>query len=409
MLSRRAMVAGVGALSCLHSKFEAQAAVPREVGAMELPDRRNFVLDGTYLNGAYTHPLVRSAYEAGRGYLERRWREPEHAWPVDNPRDAAVLAYARLINADPREVAVVSGTLVGENLIVAALEGIGRKKIVTDALHFYASLAMYAELRRLGVDVVVVPARNGRIDPDELERAIETDTRLVSVSLVSSTTGFQHELGRLCAAAHSRGALVYADLIQAAGAMPIDVKASGVDFCACGSYKWLMGDAGTGFLYARADRRPLLRRPQVGWPEIASEASHSLPFESPGPPEGSWSFKDDTAGLFEVSSPSYVSLAMVVGALDYLERVGVERIAQHRRRLLDRLREQLSRRGFQALTPPESGAPFVAFAYPNAAARLSVALQRASVHISVYDHRIRVAPSVYNDEEDIERLLLALG
>jgi selenocysteine lyase/cysteine desulfurase len=409
MLSRRALLAGVGTLSCLQGEVGAPAAIASTGNGITFPDRGGFTLTGTFLNAAYTHPLARRAYEFGVEFLERRWREAAHAWPIDNPRDAAVSAYARLINADPVEIAVVPGTLVGENLIVAALEGLGRKKIVTDALHFYASLAMYAELRRRGVEVVVVPARGGRVEPGELERSIDADTRLVSVSLVSSTTGFQHDLKRLCEIAHVKGALVYADLIQAAGALPIDVRESGVDFCCCGSYKWLMGDAGVAFLYARADRRPLLRRPQVGWREIATESSHGLPFETPGPPEGSWSFRDDAVGLFEVSSPAYASLAMAVGALSYLEQVGVERIAQHRQPLLDRLRRELPRRGFQTLTPLESSAPFVVFAYRNAAARFTAALTRAGVSISVYEHRIRIAPSVYNDEEDIERLLAALA
>ena len=71
-------------------------------------------------------------------------------------------------------------------------------------------------------------------------------TKLVAVSLVSMINGFQHDLKALCDIAHSRGALVYADIIQGAGAVPIDVHAWGVDFCACATYKWLMGDFGVG-------------------------------------------------------------------------------------------------------------------------------------------------------------------
>ena len=58
--------------------------------------------------------------------------------------------------------------------------------------------------------------------------------------------GFQHDLKAVCELAHAHGAYVYADIVQSAGAMPIDVRASGVDFCACSSFKWLMADFGLG-------------------------------------------------------------------------------------------------------------------------------------------------------------------
>lgn len=89
-----------------------------------------------------------------------------------------------------------------------------------------------------------VKPREGRIELADLDRAIDRNTRLVAVSLVSYLNGFQHDLKALCDLAHSRGALVYAALIQAAGAVPIDVRASQIDFCACGSYKSLMADMG---------------------------------------------------------------------------------------------------------------------------------------------------------------------
>jgi selenocysteine lyase/cysteine desulfurase len=64
------------------------------------------------------------------------------------------------------------------------------------------------------------------------------------MKLVSYLNGFQHDLKKICDLAHSHAAHIYADLVQAAGAVPIDVRAAGVDFCACGSHKWLMGDIG---------------------------------------------------------------------------------------------------------------------------------------------------------------------
>lgn len=85
----------------------------------------------------------------------------------------------------------------------------------------------------------------------DLERAIDKRTRLLVASLISYIDGFQHDLKRICDIAHANGAFVYADIVQAAAAMPPDVKASGVDFCDTASYKWLMGDFGLGLLYVK--------------------------------------------------------------------------------------------------------------------------------------------------------------
>jgi selenocysteine lyase/cysteine desulfurase len=79
------------------------------------------------------------------------------------------------------------------------------------------------------------------------------ETELIELSHVAMFTGFQQDLKAVCDLTHANDALVYADIAQSAGCTPIDVKAMGLDFCACSSFKLLMGDFGLGFLYARED------------------------------------------------------------------------------------------------------------------------------------------------------------
>jgi len=295
----------------------------------------------------------------------------------------------------------------GENLMAAAV-GLGQAAgVVTDAFHYDASLAMYGELRRGGVPVTVVSPRKNAMDLRDFEAAIGKDTRLVAVSLVSSLTGFKHDLKALCEIAHAKGALVYADIIQAAGAIPIDVRESGVDFCSCGTYKWLMGDFGTGFLYVRADRLDSLKRVQVGWRQLAASAHHVYPFDAPGPAIGDWTMRRDTAGHFEVGTPDWLALSVATAAIGYIQDVGVSAIMRHRQPLLDRLQSELPKFGFRQLTPDPSG-PIVSFSYKDAAKRFGAALVTAKIKISAYENLIRISPSVYNDMEDIERLLRVL-
>jgi len=379
-----------------------------------LPDRRNFRFQGVYLDAAFVHPFGLWPHASASAYAEDRLRDPSSVGPGHNSRSAAVARFARLIHASPEDIAVVPSTLVGENSVVRSLRVGPDAGVVTDALHYDASLILYAELAREGVPVAVARPAANHIKLEDLRALIGPRTRLVSVSLVSSDTGFEHDLAELCSIAHEQGALVYADIIQAAGAVPIDVRASGVDFCCCGTYKWLMGDFGTAFLYVRPDRLERLRRVDVGWRQVRHQESHVFPFEPPGPtgndhPIGQdYELRNDAVGLFEVSTPGWGTLATAVGSLDYIQSLGVEAIARHRQPMIERLQQELPPRGFIPLTPTDSRSPIVAFAYRDAQKRWSQPLTAAGIQVSLYTHRIRISPSVYNDMADIERLLEAL-
>jgi selenocysteine lyase/cysteine desulfurase len=233
--------------------------------------------------------------------------------------------------------------------------------------------------------------------------------RLVAVSLISSTTGFEYDLAELCALAHAKGALVYADIIQAAGAVPLDLKASGVDFACAGAYKWLMSDFGAAFLYVRRDRLDRLKRVQVGWRQLSSHTSHVLPFETPGPAIGDFQLASGAAGLFEVGSPAWNTLAVACAGMDYISGKGVEAITRARRPLTDRLQETLPRLGMIPLTPQGSRSPVVVFACEHADARFADRLKAANIRVSLYPSRIRVSPSVYNTMDDIDHLASVLA
>jgi selenocysteine lyase/cysteine desulfurase len=409
-ISRRSLIQGMGGITIAASASSIAAPLDRTATAASpvLPDKVNFTFEGTHLNAAYTHPVSKKVRVAVDDYFNSRMIDGERNWPARNARDEAVAAFAKLINASASEIAVVPSTLEGENLIGAAL-GLGpRAGVVTDPFHYDASLVIYGELHKRGMPLQVIAPRANKIAEADLESAITSDTRLVAVSLVSSDTGYTRDLKSVCEIAHAKGALVYADVIQAAGAIPIDVKASGVDFCCAGTYKYLMGEFGTAFLYVRADRLPLLDRVQVGWRQIRSLTRHFLPFDPPGPVGSDWELGTDTASRFEVSTPSWSALATVLGSINYIQSIGVETIARHRAPLLSRLQEELPRHGFGPLTPADAQGSYVVFSYEGARDRFQEKLSKAKIYVSCTKNKIRISPSVYNDDADIDRLLRIL-
>ena len=419
-ISRRHLIQSVGGLPMAAA---AVAGIPSLISAAEspqggtlaaartisLPDKANFTFEGIHLNAAYTHPTGNRTQRALEDYIQARQREPGRNWPIQNARDEAVELFAGLINAKPTEVAVVPSTLEGENLVAAALDLGPNAGVVSDPFHYDASLVMYGELHKRGMPLTVIRPRGNRIDYADLEAAITPKTKLVAVSWVASATGYMHDLKTVCDIAHKKGAFVYADIIQGVGGIPLDVKACGVDFCCTGSYKWLMGEFGVAFLYVRPDRLAQLKRVQVGWRGMTGYKSHFLPFDPPGPAAGEYELGTDTARLFEVSTPNWSGLAAVAASLKYINEIGVTQIAGYREPMLRRLQEELPKRGFSQLTPPDCQGPSVAFSKEGMGPRFHQAVADAKIYVTLYKDRIRVSPSVHNDMGDIERLIKILS
>ncbi len=144
----------------------------------------DFAITGTYIDAAYCHPQPRKAMEAARAYVEQRFANPQSVGPRGNPRNLAVGRFAALMNVAPADVAVVPSTMVGENMLCAAL-GIGKEAgVVTDVMHYDGSLALYGELAARGAPVEVVPMRSEGIDLKQYRDAIGPKTRLIAISLV---------------------------------------------------------------------------------------------------------------------------------------------------------------------------------------------------------------------------------
>jgi selenocysteine lyase/cysteine desulfurase len=416
-VTRRQVLAGLGGLAAstaLSGRDAAEASLsmqpaPAPAQGVGFPRKADFAIpEGTtYINGAYIHPISRASLENMRLYAQSRLLPDGD---VRYERINIKAEFAALINAKPSEIAFVSNTTSGENLVTNGLELLkSGGNVVTDAYQFEGVLIHLQELQRHGLDLRVVMPRDRRIPLEDLARVIDKKTKLVSISLVGMFTGFQHDLKAVCDLAHANGAMVYADIAQAAGTTPIDVKASGVDFCACSSFKWLMGDFGLGFVYAREDLLgTVLKRPWAGYYQSTKMASHFLPFDEPGNVALSYELGTDATSYFEVGSQASAAWAALSKSLPYIRQLGVENIEAYRQPMLQRLRQEMPRLGFIPMTPDDSKAAPISFAIKDA---LTYAdrLKKASINTRLSRHFIRLSPSVYNDMADIERFLDAIS
>lgn len=383
----------------------------RGIVQVQLPARSDFPIAETsvFLNNAFCHPLSSGAIAAIQDYLQRRATESTR-FSYEHASDQVKAMFGKLINAKPSAIAFVPSTTIAENLVVTGLGIPGIEgNVVTDALHYKSSTYLYRSLQAQGLDVRFVKPRDGRIEMADLEAAVDRNTRLIAISLVSYLNGFQHDLKAVCDLAHSYGAYVYADIVQAAGAIAIDVYAANVDFCGCGSHKWLMGDMGLGFLYVREDLLDkVVQRTQFGSWQISNYENHVFPRDVTADGAATWEPLTGTAAHFEAGTISQAAVAALSYSLPYIQRLGVERIQAHAQTLTARLQRELPGLGFPPLTPPETKSPIVGFVVQEPK-MVAARLELANIDVRIDQHLMRVSPSVYNDQTDVDKLLNALS
>jgi selenocysteine lyase/cysteine desulfurase len=393
--TRRALfgaLSGVAGLSILRP-VQAGAGLVDPLGV-----RGDFPVADTslFLNSAYITPTPIPVVDAGREFAVSKGYAPIALGDMLRKTNAVRAQYAKLINASPDEIGFLFATSEGENVVARSMH-LGRgDNVVIDELHYETEFVLYAHLAKTtGVELRVAKAKGGAVTTRELEPLVNRRTKLVSVAWVSHQNGFRHDMRPIADLAHAHGAFFYTDGIQAVGMFPIDVKAAGVDAMAVGTYKWLLGAYGVAPFYVR---REVLER-------LTLDRFGALHVEKELPDRQFEIYK--TARRFDYATLAFGPVYQLGAGLEYLERVGVDRIERHTVELAHRLRRGLLTLGFDVTTPEGNRSSIVAFRVSKPQDAIVRHLAETKTQVSVRENgtQIRVSPALFNTSDDIERFL----
>jgi cysteine desulfurase/selenocysteine lyase len=366
----------------------------------EFPASANFI----YLNHASTGPLPERTRRAVDEF--NRKRTAPHtltdAWIFSMLDECRELA-ARLINADPREIALATNTTFGLGL-AALMSRCGSGDIVlTPDREFPANVYPWMRLKEQGVILEQIPVtREGWPDEDRIvERLADPRVRVLTISLVQFSNGFQVDLARLSAATRKSGALLVVDAIQGIGQVPVDVRKTPVDILSCGAQKWLLSPWGSGFMYVRNELIAELDPPITGW--MAYEGTDDFTQLT--------TYREtlrDNARRFEMITLPYQDFAGMRESLTLLLSVGVEEISRHILSLHEPLIEWAHRRGVPVRSPAGIHGSGILCVAPPRVANVQESLRAANIIASLREGSIRVSPHFYNTLEEMARVVETL-
>lgn len=356
----------------------------------------------TYLNTCSLGQLSKRSVAAVNRFLEQWMRYGASAWYetwLGELADARA-RFARLINAGPHEVAILPSVGVALSVIASSLDYRTRPEVVVTEMDFPTVPYQWMARNREGVRVRLLPSPDRiTVPPAAFEEVVGPQTALVATTHVFFTSGWIQDMAAISRLAHAYGALALVDGYQAAGQVPVDVKAAGVDIYLSGGLKWLLGGPGVVFMYVREALIEQLHPTTTGW----FAAKEMFKFN----PER-FDLAED-ARRFEPGTPAVAALYAANAGMSIIEEIGVEAVRTRTQELAADLHRRLRNAGLEPRLPSDlsrhAGITVLPVSHPPAVVK---ALKARNIIIDYRPGLVRLSPYFYNTEEENQILVDAL-
>lgn len=355
-----------------------------------------------YLNHAAISPFSLPVKAALLDYLEDRHLGGIENHPKVTERAQELRASLALLigSQQPEQIALLQNTSTGFGLLATGLDWKPGQRILLNSMEFPANIYPFLALKQQGVEVDIVPARQGKVEVEDLAAAIRPETRLLSISWVQFLSGQRMDLKALGALCREHKLIFSVDGIQGLGAASLNVEELGIDFLVSGGHKWLMGAQGTGFAYIAPQLMSQLQMRMIGWLSV----------------QNAWDILDyqlllrEDAARYELGTPNAMGQAALFAALEVFQRFEQNEITEQVLDLSSFLVSELQKRQLKLLTPhaPKERLGIVTFEHPEAP-RLFAALEAQQIRASLREESyLRFSPHFYNSLDELETTLNVL-
>jgi cysteine desulfurase len=212
-----------------------------------------------YMDNHATTPVDPRVVQAMLPYFQDKFgnaasRNHVFGWTAEEAVENARAQIARLINATPKEIIFTSGATESDNLAIKGVAEMYREKgnhIITQVTEHKAVLDTCKRLEKSGYEVTYLPVqKDGRIDLDDLRRAITPKTILITIMYANNEIGVIQPVAEIGKIAKEKSVFFHVDGVQAVGKVPVDVQKDNIDLLAISAHK-IYGPKGVGALYVR--------------------------------------------------------------------------------------------------------------------------------------------------------------
>jgi selenocysteine lyase/cysteine desulfurase len=306
---------------------------------------------------------------------------------------------AVLLGASADEVAIMPNVSFGVNSIASALRLDGKNVVFSD-LNFPTVGHIWLAQKRRGAQVKIVRSTGWRLSIDDIEKAVDNNTLVISEPHVCYQSGFRYDsLRTLSKIAHDHGALIVVDDAQSTGVINVDVKREDIDVLVTTTLKYLMGGAGLGILYVRRELIGELEPLLTGW--FAQQDPFSFDIYN--------LIYASTARRFETGTPAVPTVITSLESIKLIRSIGVEHIEAHVKSLMTYATELGEELGLDIISPKnkENLGPMFVFRVANPR-KIAEELLRRGIVVSPRGPAVRVAMHAFNTRDDVERLFESL-
>jgi selenocysteine lyase/cysteine desulfurase len=352
----------------------------------------------TYLYNC-SQGALSDAVEAGTARFMDSWRTSPAPWDEwIGVYEQLRGAFARLVNAKPGEIAIVTSASAGINPIANSIDFGRRRKVVMGEFEFPTMGQIWLAQQARGAEVQFLEGVGDALPLERYDAAIDNQTAIVPLTHVSFVNGFRSDVAGVTRIAHERGALVFLDGYQDCGTRPIDVKAMGVDFYVSGTLKYLLGPPGLGFLYVREGLVNEFNPPITSWMAQREVFAFNPRKLDPAP----------AARRFEGGSPPIPNIYLGLAALNLLFEIGLDNVAAQVEKLTRSFLDGVRGLGIDTKTPAGTVGPLVVLRSKDAPAVVAKLAER-KVLTSCRRDGVRFAFHVYNNQSDLDTALNVLN